>query len=181
MWCEGVGRLTGAAQRVGGAQVIVASLTAVTAGTFNIHFTLAGACAVVTPAPIHCPLSTADTAWQNMADMSHSSIILSTLKYVFNVDFEPVYTVACEGPDLKCFLTNQWTTYVCRHQDGPFGCGGLAGSPGHTGHILALLCGAYSPHTHLHSSTHWPRTLPDQNDSAGRGCYTDSLRRGRKG
>lgn len=163
---EGVGWLTGAAQRVGGAQVIVASLTAVTAGTFNIHFTLTGACAVVTPAPIHCPLSTADTAWQNMAN----------IKFVF----ELVYTVACEGPGLKCFLINQWTTYVCRHQDGPFGCGGLAGSPGHTGHILALLCGAYSPHTHLHSSTHWLRTLPDQNDSAGRGCYTDSLRRGWK-
>lgn len=64
---------------------------------------------------------------------------------------------------------------VCRHQDGPFGCGGLAGTLGHTGHTLVLWCGAYSSHTHLQLSVHWPRTLSGRNDSAGRGYYTHSV------
>lgn len=117
------------------------------------------------PSPQHCRYSLAKYG-------KHESLISDSI-HIFV--FERVYTVA------NCFLIRQGTAYVCRHQDGPFGCGGWAGSPGNTGHTLALLCGAYSPHTHLHSSTHWPRTLPDQNDSARRGCYTDSLRRGRKG
>lgn len=75
--------LTGAAQRIGVTQTVVASLTLITAGTFNVHFTLTRARDVVTPAPIHCPLSTAHTAWEqhNNTDMSHSSWIVSTYKY----------------------------------------------------------------------------------------------------
>lgn len=74
-------------------------------------------------------------------------------------------------------VTDQWIAYVCRRQGGPFGCGGWAGSLGHNGHTWALLCGACSPHTLLHSSAHWLRTWPDRNDNAGRGRCTRSLRK----
>lgn len=62
--CVGVRWLTSAAQRVGGAQTVVSWLAAVTAGTLYIHFALTGSCAVITPAAVHCPLGTADTAWR---------------------------------------------------------------------------------------------------------------------
>lgn len=71
---------------------------------------------------------------------------------------------------------DQRTAYVCRRQGGPFGCGGWAGSPGHNGHTWGPSCGACSPHTLLHSSAHWLRTWPDQNDNGGRGRCSRSLR-----
>lgn len=73
------------------------------------------------------------------------------------------------------FSSDWWATYVCRHRDGPFCCGGLVDSPGHTCHTLGLWCGADNPHTHLHSFGRWPGTAPGQNDSAGHGCYIHTL------
>lgn len=66
------------------------------------------------------------------------------------------------------------------HQDDPFGYAGLAGSLGHTGHTLAQWCGACKPHTPLHSSSQWPHIPLGRSDSAGRGCYTHSLRTGQR-
>lgn len=66
-------------------------------------------------------------------------------------------------------------THGCRRRGGPFGCGGWAGSPRHTGHTLAPRCGARSPRTRLRSSARWPRTAPGRSGSAGRGCCTRSL------
>lgn len=95
MWCcvykkggknQSVRGLTGAAQRVGGTQTVVASLTAVTAGAFHIYFTLTGACTFVTPALILCPLSTADTTCKqhNNTNISHfkkGQISMKVLQY----------------------------------------------------------------------------------------------------
>lgn len=66
--------LTGAAQRAGGAQAVVASPAAVTAGPFNIQLTLTQTCAVVTPAPVHRPLRTAHTACSNNTSMLYKTI-----------------------------------------------------------------------------------------------------------
>lgn len=68
------------------------------------------------------------------------------------------------------------TTYVYTHRDDPSGCWDWAGSPGRTARNVIPRCGANILHTHLRSCGRWLRTKLGQNDSAGRGCYTRSLR-----
>lgn len=118
----------------------------------------------------HRPLFTVPSALQ----------IQPGAKYV-NTVYPQTFSVTSAVRNLVHRDVRRDFTYVCRHQGDPFDCGGWAGILEHTGHTLALWCGAYNFHTHLHSSVHWPRTPPSQTDSAVRGCYTHNLRTRQKG
>lgn len=149
-----MGELTRAAQWVGGTQAVVASLAAVTAGTLHVGFALTGAGDVITAAAVLRPLWTAHTACGASAGSQR--------------DFPEPQRVRVE----PIIITN---TDVCRRRGGPSGCGGWAGSPGHTGHTLVPPCGADSRRTRLRFSSRWPRTRLGQSGSAGHDCCTRIL------